>query len=98
MGNQPYNQQFDTEEGCNYLPLANGWGFGRAFFAAVWSLRHMILENDAMVENVAGTTFERIAPTKDLLLSSDSLCNNQEITSSQKRTNNLRQKSISENM
>lgn len=26
-----------------------------------------------MVENVAGTTFDRIAPTKDLFLSSESL-------------------------
>jgi len=31
------------------------------------------LEKDARVENVAGTTFDRIVPTNDLLLSTDSL-------------------------
>lgn len=53
--------------------FANGWGFVRGVFVEVCSLRHIILENDARVATVAGTTFDRIAPTKDLLLSSESL-------------------------
>lgn len=37
------------------------------------SLRHNIFEIDDIVENVAGTTFERMAPTIDRLLSTESL-------------------------
>ena len=55
------------------LPRANGWGFGSIFFGNDLSLLHNNLENEAMVENVAGTTFDRIAPTRDLFLSSESL-------------------------
>lgn len=54
-------------------PRANGCGFGSGLFGGVRSLRQIILDKEAMVEKVAGTTFERIAPTKDLLLSSESL-------------------------
>lgn len=54
-------------------PWANGCGLGSGFFGDFASLRQNILDKDAMVENVAGTTFDRIAPTKDLFLSSESL-------------------------
>lgn len=33
----------------------------------------MILENEDMVEKVAGTTFDRMLPTSDLLLLTDNL-------------------------
>lgn len=59
------------------LPRANGWGFASDFFGdfcgEVFSLRQINLENEAIVENVAGTTLDKIAPTKDLPLSSESL-------------------------
>lgn len=37
------------------------------------SLRHIILDRDDIVENVAATPLDKIAPTIDLLLSSDNL-------------------------
>lgn len=37
------------------------------------SLRHINFESEAIVENVTGTTFDKIAPTSDLLLSTESL-------------------------
>jgi len=55
------------------LPLANDWGFTSGFLVGVRSLRHIILETEDIVENAAGITFDKIAPTKDLLLSSESL-------------------------
>lgn len=56
-----------------FSPRANDWGFASGFFGDFCSLRHIILEKEAIVENVAGTTLDRIAPTKDLLRSSESL-------------------------
>lgn len=53
--------------------LANDCEATRGFFEEVCSLRHIILENDASVEKVAGMTLERIIPTIDRLLSSESL-------------------------
>jgi hypothetical protein len=55
------------------LPRANGRGFTSDFLGDVCSLRQIILEKEAIVENAAGTTFDKIAPTKDLFLSSESL-------------------------
>lgn len=56
-----------------FLPRAKAWGFTFDFLGELCSLRQIILEKEAIVENVAGTTLDMIAPTKDLLLSSDSL-------------------------
>lgn len=56
-----------------FSPRANGWGFSSDFLGEVWSLRQIIFDNEAIVENVAGTTLDKIAPTKDLFLSSESL-------------------------
>lgn len=53
--------------------LANGCKATRDLFVVVCSLRHIILETDAKVEKVAGTTLDRIVPTIDRLLSSESL-------------------------
>lgn len=58
------------------LPRANDWGFGSDFLGDC-SLRHIILDKEDIVENVAGTTLDRIAPTRDLLLSSESLLKNE---------------------
>lgn len=59
------------------LPRANGWGFWSDFlgdfFGEAGSLRQINLEKEATVENAAGTTLDRIAPTNDLPLSSESL-------------------------
>jgi hypothetical protein len=63
------------------IPRANDWGFCSDFFGdftgEVRSLRQINLENEAIVEKVAGTTLDKIAPTKDLPLSSESLPNDQ---------------------
>jgi len=56
-----------------FSPRANDWDFASGFFVGFCSLRHIILEKEAIVENVAGTTLDRIAPTKDLPRSSESL-------------------------
>ena len=58
------------------LLFAKDWGFGRDFLGGDGSLRHSILDKDDIVENVAATPLDKIAPTIDLLLSSDSLQNN----------------------
>lgn len=56
-----------------HLPGAKGWGFGSGLLAGVGSLLHNIFEIEVIVEKVAGTTFERIAPTIDLFGSAESL-------------------------
>lgn len=53
--------------------MANGCETMLVFIEEFGSLRHIILENDASVEKVAGTTLDRIVPTIDLLRSSESL-------------------------
>lgn len=58
------------------LPRAKACGFVLGFFGEACSLRQIIFEREAIVENVAGTTLDIIAPTMDLLLSSDSLIRN----------------------
>lgn len=55
------------------LLFANDWGFGRDFLGGDGSLRHNIFDKDDIVENVAATPLDKIAPTIDLPLSSDSL-------------------------
>lgn len=56
-----------------FSPRANGWDLGSGFFELFGSLRQISFEKEAIVENVAGTTFDKIAPTSDLLLSTESL-------------------------
>jgi len=53
--------------------FAKDWGFGRDFLGGDGSLRHSILDKDDIVENVAATPLDKIAPTIDLVLSSDNL-------------------------
>lgn len=56
-----------------FSPLANGWDLGFGFFELFGSLRQINFESEDIVENVAGTTFDKIAPISDLLLSTESL-------------------------
>ena len=53
--------------------FAKDWGLGRDFLVGDGSLRHIILDRDDIVENVAATPLDKVAPTIDLLLSSDNL-------------------------
>jgi len=82
------------------IPRANGWGFCSDFFGdftgEVCSLRQINLENDAIVEKVAGTTLDKIAPTKDLPLSSESLPKDQTKLNQYKHNDNKKLLSVFE--
>lgn len=53
--------------------LENDGSFTSSVLLVVFPLRHIILETEDSVEKAAGTTLERIAPTIDLFLSTESL-------------------------
>lgn len=72
------------------LPRANDCGFTSDCFGDPDPLRHIILETEAIVENVAGTTLDRIAPTMDLFLSSESLLRKQYQISAARNCKNQR--------